>query len=102
MSGKAEHDAHGVSLGAAWQPHDHASFIRTVPMQHVQSPYAEHEPHNTSVNQLASMQHVLPEKAWLQQLKASAFVPLISLSPQSSSSSVVGDVSDCKLACETS
>ena len=98
----AKRDAHGVNLGAAGQLHSHASFIRTVPMQHVQSHYAENEPQTGSASQLASTQHVLPEKAQLKQLKASAFVPLVSLSPESSTSSVTDDMSDLKQAGQAS
>ena len=78
-----------ADLGAAHQPQKPSSFIRTVPMQHVQSNYPEPLLGQGSAEQpTASMQPFLPNKAWLTQLTAPAFMPLISLSPESSCSSV--------------
>ena len=79
----------GADLGAVHQPQQPFSFIRTVPMQHVQSNYAEPLLGQGSAEQLtASLQPFLPDKPWLTQLTAPAFMPLISLSPESSCSSM--------------
>ena len=82
---------HGADLGAVYPPQKPSSFIKTVPMQHVQSNYAEpllgqgpaEQP--TGSTQPHSL---LPDKAWLTQLTVPAFIPLINLSPESSCSSV--------------
>ena len=80
-----------TDLGAVRQPEKHSSFIRTVPMQHVQSHYAEQwldEDSAPAKQPTANMQPFFPDKAWLTQLTAPAFLPLVSLSPESSCSSV--------------
>lgn len=61
-------------------------------MQHVHSHYAEKQSHGSSVKQTvtATVQCVVPDKAWLSQLTTPAFMPLVTLSPESSSSSSVG------------
>ena len=58
-------------------------------MQHVQSNYAVPLLNQGPDEQpTASMQPFLPDKEWLTQLTVPAFIPLISLSPESSCSSV--------------
>lgn len=61
------------------------SFIKTVPMQHVQSHYAGERTDQGKGEQLAPSVQALPlNKAWLTQLTAPPFTPLISLTPESS------------------
>lgn len=64
------------------------SFIKTVPMQHVQSHYAEERSDLDRGEQLIpSVQPLSLNKAWLTQLTAPPFTPLISFTPESSCSS---------------
>lgn len=77
-----------ADMGAVPQP-QHFSFIRTVPMQHVQSHYTDQQSVVSSdEHQVTSIKCVVSGKAWRTQLTAAAFVPLMSLSPESSTSSV--------------
>ena len=86
-----------AGLGTERQPQNQASFIRTVPMQHVQSHYAEQQYHQAPDEQLtASMQRLLPDKAWLTQLTTPAFMPLIGMSPESSCSSICQEPRHCQ------
>lgn len=81
-----------ADMAAVPQPLKHVSFIRTVPMQHVQSHYTDQQSVLSSdEHQVTSIKCVVPDKAWRTQLTTAAFVPLISLSPESSSSSVGQD-----------
>ena len=80
-----------TDLGAVRQPQKPSCFIRTVPMQHVQSHYAEQrldQGPGPAKQPTANMQPFLPDEAWLTHLTAPAFMPLVSLSPESSCSSV--------------
>ena len=61
-------------------------------MQHVQSQYADPSSVlNLDEQQVTRTQRMVPDKAWLTQLTTPAFMPLVDLSPESSTSSVGQD-----------
>lgn len=77
-----------IASGALPQHQKPVSFIKTVPMQHVHSHYAGERSDQDRGEQLtSSVQPLSLNQAWLNQLTAPAFTPLISLTPESSCSS---------------